>query len=367
VSAEPVKASDMVIEPVSGTELDARHAVRLRGEAARGVRDSLQRATREGVLLARRATADPVYRLVAPEKLKSGLASKTLRHATPKSGDASVLVKNAKTGRIAGKADLKRVKPSLVGPALWQAMAVATQQHYLVEISGKLDGISRGVEEILARMDDQIRGKLDAFEEVADDAREHIARHGDLPDERIAELRITAKDAKTLWSEVKQTADRHLMQYKAGELDAEQVDQSFVHLVRATQVLMRCSEALLSVPHRTSKELEDAFAWERDRMMPALPDFEQSVRELVSASRTWGARHRKYEWERPKDPLRKGLNALPVVQIGPRKPEREAVPVETYVQFTRISEEAVPEGAVLARVLADGSVLIAPELPESVT
>jgi hypothetical protein len=77
-----------------------------------------------------------------------------------------VLVKNAKSGRIAGNADLKRVKPNLIGPAVWQAMAVATQQHYLVEIFGKLEGIKAGVHEILARLDDEIDGRLNHLEEI---------------------------------------------------------------------------------------------------------------------------------------------------------------------------------------------------------
>jgi len=75
-------------------------------------------------------------------------------------------VKNVKDGRIAGRSDLRQVKPTaldLVGPAAWQAMALATQQHYLAEISQKLDGIKAGVDEVLARLDDDRIGALKAM------------------------------------------------------------------------------------------------------------------------------------------------------------------------------------------------------------
>jgi hypothetical protein len=351
----------MVVEAAPGAELDDRYVVRLRGEAAIGVRDSLARVTREGVRLGRRATAEPVYRLVAPEHLRKGLASKTLRHATPARGDASVLVKNAKDGRIAGKADLKRVKPNLIGPAVWQAMALATQQHYLVEISGKLDSIKAGVDEILARLDDEVDGRLNHLQEIALDARDRMLRNGSLSENRLTEVRGAATQAKEEWHKVMRTADRHLKEYRDGDLDPPIVEQSFARLVRATQVLMTCSDALLAVPYRTTRELEDAFEAERDRMMPAIPDFEQLIRELVSASRTWGARQRKYDVERPKGLPKKVLNRLPGVRIGPRTPARAAVSVERFVPFQRLMEHCLPSGTMLVKVLDDGSVLVSRE------
>jgi len=353
----------LVVEITAAVEPDRRHAVLLRGEAAAGVSSTLARATREGFALGRRAAGEPVYRLVPPKELREGLAKGTLRHATPNRGDASVLVKNSRSGRIAGKADLKRVRPNVVGPALWQAMAVATQQHYLVEISGKLTGIQQGVDEILARLDDQIHGRLAALAEIADDARDHIARQGSLPDERLAELRTAATNAKELWAEVKRTADRKLHDYREGFCTAADVELAFAKLTGATFVLLKCSEALLAVPYRTAKELETAFAWERDRTMPALPDFEQSMRELTSASHRWGARHRKYAVERPKNPAKKALNRLPGVQLGPPKPSQEPVTLEAFARFGNLLERSVPGAPLLVKVLADGSVLLAPETP----
>ena len=117
---------------LTGTEVqvDRAHAVCLRDEAARQMRDGIGRATREGVRRARDARSGDVFELVAPEHLAKGLRDGTLRHATPARGDASVLIKNAKDGRIAGRSDLRDVSRTAVdvlGPAAWQALGLATQ------------------------------------------------------------------------------------------------------------------------------------------------------------------------------------------------------------------------------------------------
>src|SRR5690242_18560575 len=104
-----------VCQPVP---VDRRRAVRLGADAASDVCDGLGRVAKEGFALARKARPGDVYELVASEALQRGLDNGVLRVAQSARGDASVLVKNAKTGRIAGKQDLMRVKPkpaSLLG------------------------------------------------------------------------------------------------------------------------------------------------------------------------------------------------------------------------------------------------------------
>jgi hypothetical protein len=136
--------------------------VTLRAEAARDLRDTLGGALVKSAKAGRRA-AETTYRLVPSQQASQGLADGTLRWATASSGDAAVLIKETATGRIAGHGQLQRVKPSpakLLGPAAWEAMAMATQQHYLVEINDKLQSIEKGVDEALSRMDDDKRGTL---------------------------------------------------------------------------------------------------------------------------------------------------------------------------------------------------------------
>ena len=96
-----------------------------------------------------------------------------------KGGDASVLVKSTETGRIAGRADLKSAKPSAMkalGPVAWQAMALATQQHYLVEINDKLGGVKGAVDELLARLTDDKRAEADELRDEAARIRVKLAR-----------------------------------------------------------------------------------------------------------------------------------------------------------------------------------------------
>ena len=58
---------------------------------------------------------------------------------------------------------MNQIKPSpaeVLGPAAWQAMALATQQHYLAEISAKLDGIQQGIDELKKLHTDDRIGSL---------------------------------------------------------------------------------------------------------------------------------------------------------------------------------------------------------------
>lgn len=84
-------------EDTGGLELDRRHAVLLRDDAAANMKDALGRTTREGMRLVRTAKAGDVFELVPSKELAEGLRSGTLRAAAPASGDASVLVKNVRT------------------------------------------------------------------------------------------------------------------------------------------------------------------------------------------------------------------------------------------------------------------------------
>src|SRR6185437_5857145 len=100
-------------QPAGASELrvDRADAVRLTGDAGRRMRDGLGDAVREGFRIARDARPGDVFEHVPPEKLRKGIQEGTLRVAKPARGDASVLVKNVKDGRIDGRSDLRKVKP----------------------------------------------------------------------------------------------------------------------------------------------------------------------------------------------------------------------------------------------------------------
>jgi hypothetical protein len=356
--------------------VDRRHALRLTGEAADEVCDTLGRATREGLRLARAARPGDVFELVPPADLAKGIKDGTLRAATPTRGDASVLVKNVKDGQIAGRSDLRRVKPTavdVIGPAAWQAMALATQQHYLAEISSKLDGLKAGVDEVLARLDDDRIGALNDISEVAADAQAAARRDGRLSAERVSDLRRAAADAKRLWHQIATTSRRHLAQYQEGTASAEDAEQTFAMLAHATRVLAQCSDALVAIPRATAGELEAAVAEEQDRIHPALPEFVSLSQQFLDASNQWRASHELYEASRPKNRVARALH-LPPVEVRrvkgkletsvSFKPEQQPLTEARQDQVQRLVAEAseLPPSLVV-EVDAGGAVLLGPATP----
>lgn len=311
-----------------------------------------------------------------PNTSQRGLKDGTLRHATPTGGDASVLIKNAKDGRIAGRADLRDVKPTAVdvfGPAAWQALALATQQHYLAEISSKLEGIQAGVDEVLARMDDKVIAALKDISETAAQARQAVERDGRLGSRRLADLREDAKEARRLWFETAETARRHLDDYRAGKLDPESVEKSFAMLMHATRVLAQCSDTIVAVGCSTADELQEVLAEERDRIYPAIPQLLELCDSAAVISDEWQAKNDDYEELRPKNKVARRLRA-PVVRVNQdehatslilrRRPKQQPL-TEAAVDRVRALAAggvAAPQSLVV-EIAEDGSVLVGPGKP----
>lgn len=360
-----------------GSGVDARHTVRLRGEVARNLSDAMGRATREGLKLGKAARPGDVFELVPPPELAKGVANGQLRAATPKRGDASVLIKNAKDGQIVGKADLMRVKPTpldVLGPAAWQAMALATQQHYLAEIDERLEGIQAGVDEVLARMDDDRIGTLNHISDVAAKASLRLTTTGELSERRLDELQEEARRAGELWHQVKTTAQRKVEDYAAGKGKPGDAERDFAMLAHATRVLTQCSEVLLAVPRASRAELESAYQDEEDRLYPALPEFRDVCEGLLSASESWREKHQRYEAARPDNRLVRKLK-LPAVKAGSApggfrvevalKPRQAPLSETTVEQLRGLTNNAIegPERLV-AEIASDGVVLLGPS-PET--
>ena len=312
-----------------------------------------------------------MFELVPPDHLVRGLRDGTLRAATPARGDASVIIKSVKDGRgSAGKYDLKKVKPQLLGPAVWQALAMATQQHYLVEVSSKLDGIQSSVDEVLDRMNDDRIGTLRHVAELVEDAQATARHDGALSPARIGEVREAARDAKELWHQIATTARRHTAQYAAGTTTAEQVEETFATFAHATRVLAHCSDALAALPYGTEAELREAFAEEQDRMFPALPEFLELCAGLKDASDAWGQRHAEYREHLPTSRAAK-LMRLPAIEIKRARgllgierhfePEQHAMPESRTQELADLIEPAPDDVPVIvAEVQPDSSVLIGP-------
>lgn len=360
---------------VPALRVDRAHAVCLRDEAALGMKEGLGRATREGLRIAREARPGDVFEIVAPEHLAAGLKDGTLRMATPGSGDASVLIKNANDGRhFAGRADLIQAKPTpldVLGPAAWQALALATQQHYLAEISAKLEGIQASVDEVLARMDDELIAALKDISASAAQARSAIDRDGTLGERRLADLRADAKEARRLWFETAETAGRHIDDYKAGKSRAERVEQSLAMLMHAARVLVQCSDTIVTAGYSTAKELDEVLSEERDRVYPAVPQLLALCERAAGISDEWQLKHERYEELRPKNKAARTLR-VPVVRINQdeqatsftlrRRPKQQPLTDEA-LDRVRALVGAGPDDAsqpLVVEIAEDGSVLVGP-------
>jgi hypothetical protein len=363
-----------------GTELQVNraHAVSLRGEAARQVRDVIGRATRDGLRIVRGARPDGVYEIVVPEHLAKGLTDKTLRFATPGSGDASVQIVHAKGSGgkgFAGRGDLREVKTTALdvfGPAAWQALALATQQHYLAEISAKLEGIQAGVDEVLARLDDKVIAALKDISESAAQARQALEREGKLSPRRLADLRDDAKEARRVWFETAETAGRQLDDYRAGKLGAERVEQSLATLMHATRVLAQCSDTIVAVGYSTADELQEVVADERDRIYPAIPQLLELCETAAAISDEWQARNDAYEALRPKNRIARRL-PLPVVRLHQdeqatglivrHRPRQQPLSDAAVERVRALAEGGSAAQRLVVEIAADGSVLVGPGTP----
>ncbi len=154
-----------------------------------------------------------------------------------------MLIKDKATGRIAGQGRLQKVKAGpakILGPAAWEAMAMATQQHYLVEINDKLETIERGVDEVLSRMDDDKLGTLEHASRLARASLDTLDHGRTLSPNRIEDVRNAAQKADEAWHQLHRRATRTIAEYQRGDRGAEDVEQSWALLLKATQALGEC-------------------------------------------------------------------------------------------------------------------------------
>jgi hypothetical protein len=338
-----------------------RRGVTLSGEAARNVRDSLGLAVIESTKAGLRA-ADSTLRLVPSEKTAQGLANGSLRWATASNGDASVLIKDTATGRIAGHGHLQKVKLSplkVLGPAAWEAMAMATQQHYLVEINEKLQTIDKGVSEVVSRIDDAALGTLTHVHKTVLTSRERVDDGRALSEGRVQELRDGAQRAGEVWHQLHERMKRHLSDYGAGTASAGEVEGSWALLLHATQVVGESSALLSALPYDTVAALEDATSEERERVLDLVENVRELAGELHATHRDWAARNADWDLRRTRNPVRKAVRAARKDRVV--KPEQARLDDATAWRASQLAAPPRPPAALLVSVNEDGTVAIAAE------
>jgi hypothetical protein len=299
-------------------------------------------------------------------ELAEGLKKHGYRYVTPSSGDGSVQVVDA-GGKLVRRADLKRVSPSvvkLVGPAAWQAMAMATQQHYLVEISGKLSAIDSKLDELIARDEDK---KLSAFNKarsLAAEAQDAIAAREPLSPDRIEELGDHMHRVDDDWRELLQRTERLLETYRAGGGDtgtdkgkaAADVNASWSLLLRATQALAEARTAFAALPQDDAAIAQALRREESERVAGCLDDLRELAEQLHSAHALWQAGRTIHELSRTRNPVE-------LVRRKLTRSELEAGPGPLNAELAdiadRLAQPTEPPSSMLVEVRRDGTVLIA--------
>ena len=340
----------------------AKGAITLTGEAAISLRKALGEPAK-GILARKAEPVGELCRIVLDPEQQKLLNDEVIRFAKPGKGNASVRMKDAKTGASVKEARLERVggsaKPSVtkvLGPVAWEAMAMATQQHYLVEISGKLEGIRSGIDELLERDDDDKRGTLLHVDSIVTHSRERLAEHGSLPALRIQELRDGARDATRVWHQLRERFRRHLTGYGEGDTSREDVERSWEMLIHATKVITTAGGLLTSLSFDTVEDLENQFE-ERERILDALADLQELAYEFAA----WHIEFRKraFEWETygSRNPLvRRYRRARGLPEA--HRPDKEMLTGAVARQAAQLALPAPAPSAMLIYALADGKVSV---------
>jgi hypothetical protein len=238
-------------------------------------------------------------------------------------------------------------------------MAMATQQHYLVEINEKLESVVKGVDEVLSRMDDDKRGTLKQVRRVVEASRDRLSE-GHVPSAgRREELRDGVRDADRVWHQLNERVVRHLDAYRLGKSTADDVEEAWAMLLFATQVLGEAGAFLTALPYETVEALEEATCDERDRVLAAVEAVRALASELHAAHLDWSAKNAEYQFRRTRNPAKKAVRA---VRKNPAI-EPAVKPLDDFTAWraSQLAAPPRPPAALLITVKGDDSVEVAAE------
>lgn len=286
--------------------------IHLSGDAARDVLDLVGTVGRTAAAAGQ--TADALFRVAPSEEIARGLADGSLRYATAGSGHASVLIKRADNSHFAGRGDLvKATRWQVLSPVVWQAAAMATQQHYLVNIYNELATMAEGVNEGLAQNRDDRLGKVDQAKRHADRVLEATAAGRAVSPHWVNELFRGTEKSEEAFDQLLSTARREVASFAAGEAGSEgAVEEALQNLLYAFRGLLRCSQAIACLPHCSPDDLQRVVAEEGQRISQAIDRLRGLATELVEADLRVGEKTAAWEaWRerRNTDAARAALGA----------------------------------------------------------
>lgn len=153
----------------------------------------------------------------------------------------------------------------VLGPAVWSAAAMATQQHYLVSIDTRLASMEEGITELMAQNRDERLGTLDAALRQADRVLDAVRDGRRVSTPAVMQLINNTQTADAKLHELLHQAERHAEKFAKDEGKAGETEAAWADLLYALQVLSRCSLALVSLPQSDADELDAISAEERQR------------------------------------------------------------------------------------------------------
>jgi hypothetical protein len=347
----------------------AGRSVALSKEQAGPVLDLLGSGARPLLgVAARKRASKGLYRLVPRAELAEGLKKHGYRYAKPSSGDATQQLLDS-SGDFVGRADLKAAGPSLmklVGPAAWQVMAMATQQHYLVEISGKLSAIDAKLDELIARDEDRMLSAFDKARELAADAQPALATGEPPSANRVRELGDQMHRVDDDWRELLRRTTRLLQTYrdgggkdqKAKGESATAVNAAWSLLLRATQALAEVSTAFAALPQPDRRAAETLRREETARIAERLDDLTALASDLFLAHAKWQADHTVHKLNHTNNPVERVRRMLTKSELA--KLDAGPGPLDSTLAdiAEQLSQQAEAPTAMLVDVRDDGTVLV---------
>jgi hypothetical protein len=359
-------------KPRTAAPSRAQQAIRLTGRAAEEVRNNLPEPAMRKLLArkAKRATEE-IYRIALSPEQQKALNEGTQRFANPGKGTGTVRLRDVATGKSVTEARLEKVDPGAVaakpspakmlGPVVWEAMAMATQQHYLVEIDKKLNGIAKGVDEVLAREDDRTLAIFREVHDIVRDSRTRLDAGDELSSARVQETHRLASDARREWHVLYQRTRRLLSEYKNGDTEREKVQEAWELLWVATEVLVEVSGLLTSLPYASIDDLLAASREEHDRVVDAVDDIRELAGDMHAAHMQRRSDWIQWRLHGSRNPLTNRIRAIrnqPVLT----KPAQQDLGYDLARQLRELITPVAEPEAMLVTVHVDGTVDVVPEL-----
>jgi hypothetical protein len=265
---------------------------------------------------------------------KKALESGALKLTETKSGKTLAQARSVKTGTTVENIGIKglgqspkAVRAATAGAAVaWQAMAIATQQHYLVEISGRLTTIERGIADVLDRHIGDRASELEAIDDALTLVEQHIAEHHPLTDNDRQDVRAWHQKAQTICMAHAGYARRVI---DAHDRDPARALPDLYVADRAAQIATRCAAALLRMPPESTEKHLAQFSHYAEVTQELIADVDGLFDRLSSELETSLALWRRYissePGELPKHVWNRGPGTFHPLHWGEHRPRHNGL------------------------------------------